>query len=382
MNNAFNKRLYSEIGAFLEDFKYLFEQFFYLVEVFDREEDTFYYIEIQSLFKEPKGETRRIVDFFQSNEAKGDLNDYRHHTSRIYKKFDNNSLRRTDFGITALKAYFDRNPNPTDAFVINKKKMLEYKLEEFDSKDILYATFPIIGFNKIQGSAHILFEPNGKDYEKIIDGIFFTITKLLTVTYENNFIIFNGLKEVDYKSLADEAITNLFLTELQYPKYYHSKIADKEKIVNKSINNAHEVFISYSHKDLDYLTQLESHFAPLKDKVVFWDDRKIKPGQIWRDEIENALHRATVAILLLSSDFFNSDFIANNELPTLLSAASRRGLTILTIIVRPCMIEQYPSISQYQAVNDPKYSILQLDEGSREVIWLKLARQIKEIVDK
>jgi len=382
MNKEFNKRLYLEIGVFLEDFKYLFEQFFYLVEIFDQEEETFYYIEIETLFKEPKGETRKIVDFFQSNEAKGDLNDSRHHTSRIYKKFDNNSLRRADFGITALKAYFDRNPNPTDSFVINKKKMLEYKLDEFSSKDILYATFPIIGFNKIQGSAHILFEPNGKDYEKIIDGIFFIFTKLLTSIYENNFITFNGNKGINYKYLADEVLSNNFLTELQYPKYYLSKVEDKKREDDTQKNKNHEVFISYSHKDLEHLTKLESHFAPLKKRVLFWDDRKIKPGQVWRDEIENALQRATVAILLLSSDFFNSDFIYNDELPALLSSASSRGLIILNVIVRPCMIEEYPSISQYQAVNDPKFSILQLDESSREAIWLKLARQIKDIIDK
>lgn len=205
---------------------------------------------------------------------------------------------------------------------------------------------------------------------------------MLTSTYENNFILFNQNKIIDYKYLAEEALSNHFLTELQYPKYYLSKLKYKMHGIEVKKNKNHEVFISYSHKDLEYLMKLEGHFASLKNKILFWDDRKIKPGQIWGNEIEKALQRATVAILLLSSDFFNSDFIVNKELPNLLSSANSRGLTILNVIVRPCMIEEYPTISQYQAVNDPRFSILQLDEGSREVIWLKLARQIKEIIDK
>lgn len=139
------------------------------------------------------------------------------------------------------------------------------------------------------------------------------------------------------------------------------------------------VFISYSHKDLDMLTSLKRHFAALKGEVEFWDDSKIYAGMKWKMEIENALKRAKIAVLFLSADFFNSTYIMEEELPYLLEA-EREGLSILTVVLKPCLLEFYPQVSQFQAINDPSFTIVEMDEAEKEKVWTKLIKRINDLI--
>lgn len=144
-----------------------------------------------------------------------------------------------------------------------------------------------------------------------------------------------------------------------------------------------QVFVSYSHADSDHLQRLKVHLRPLERQslVDVWSDTKIKAGQQWRKEIESALGRAAVAILLISADFLASDFVADNELPPLLEAAQSDGVKILPIILKPCAFTSVPSLSQFQAINDPIRPLISMDESQREQIWVNLAQTTKEAID-
>jgi hypothetical protein len=86
--------------------------------------------------------------------------------------------------------------------------------------------------------------------------------------------------------------------------------------------------------------------------MEIWDDSKIRTGQNWRTEIEVALRKSDAAILLVGPGFLASDFINAVELPTLLSAARRKGLRIFPLVVGYCAYHR-SSLAEYQAFNDP-----------------------------
>ena len=141
------------------------------------------------------------------------------------------------------------------------------------------------------------------------------------------------------------------------------------------------LFISYSHKDEEWLVELKKWLSPLekKDQIKIWDDKVIKAGDIWRDEIENALNSAKAAVLLVSQDFLTSEFITGIELPTLLDAAEKKGVKIFWIAVRPSIVED-TDIAKYQAVHkDPPLN--ELDPNDREREFLKIYKTIKEMLN-
>ena len=135
------------------------------------------------------------------------------------------------------------------------------------------------------------------------------------------------------------------------------------------------VFISYSHEDTKWIEQLRVHLAPLERQglVSRWDDSAITPGAQWRDEIAAALARAQVAVLLLSPNFMASRFIHEVELPTLLAASKQEGLTVVPVVLRPCLLGE---LSEYQSVNALNKPLVDLTQGDRDRMWIKVTEAI------
>jgi len=140
-----------------------------------------------------------------------------------------------------------------------------------------------------------------------------------------------------------------------------------------------QVFISYSHKDKEWLERLQIMLAPLKRKgiVKVWADTDIDPGKKWKAEIERALKQAKVAVLLVSQDFLASEFIHDNELPSLLEAAEKEGVTILWVPVRQSLYE-VTDIAHYQAVCDPDMPLYALTLPQQDAVLKKTAKILME----
>jgi exo-beta-1,3-glucanase (GH17 family) len=100
------------------------------------------------------------------------------------------------------------------------------------------------------------------------------------------------------------------------------------------------VVVSYSHQDLIWFDKytlipyLQRNL--IKDGVELWYDRRIGVGEDWRQRILGKIDDADIAILLVSEDYLNSEFVAQVELPRIEIRAMRNELFICPILVARC----------------------------------------------
>src|SRR3954454_16752252 len=143
-----------------------------------------------------------------------------------------------------------------------------------------------------------------------------------------------------------------------------------------------KAFISYSHKDQEWLERLQIHLEPLvREGLDYWDDTHIRPGDDWKQEIQNALDTAQVAVLLISADFFASDFIDETELPPLLDAARAKGVRILPVILSASRFARNLTLRNFQAVNPPSRPLNEMPQAEQEKVLDRLAHTIESVLD-
>ena len=155
------------------------------------------------------------------------------------------------------------------------------------------------------------------------------------------------------------------------------------KVVEES-EKRQSVFISYSHTDREYLDRLLVHLKPLEKEglIDFWVDTRLRAGDRWKKEIENALQKANVAVLLISADFLASDFITDNELPPLLKNAENRGTRIIPLIIKPCRFTRDKNLRHFHSMNDPKDALILLSAGEQETYFDQVAAEVERTLQR
>ena len=158
-----------------------------------------------------------------------------------------------------------------------------------------------------------------------------------------------------------------------FPGNANDVLAEAKKQTNARI------FISYSHKDVDWLDRIRVFLKPLERQgsIDLWSDERIQAGQLWREEIAQALQSSNIALLLISSDFLASDFINSEELPTILRQAKNQTTSIYSIVVRPSRFERSP-LSNFQALNPSSVPLSGLVRHKREELLVKIVNIIED----
>jgi TIR domain len=98
-----------------------------------------------------------------------------------------------------------------------------------------------------------------------------------------------------------------------------------------------KIFFCYAHEDEALLNKLKSHLRPLQREglVDFWHDRDISAGKEWELEINERLNTAQIILLLVSSDFINSDYCYGIEMKRAMERHERGEARVIPIVLRP-----------------------------------------------
>jgi hypothetical protein len=201
------------------------------------------------------------------------------------------------------------------------------------------------------------------------------------------YVVLPSLK--NQKTKDNEARVELFEQWLneKLPRQGSSKNQKPSRYTanNGETRSKKTIFISYSHSDEKYknevvktLKGLEYTFPDIRFDV--WSDERIRTGQKWLDEIEQALDKADIAIMILSRGFIASDFIMKKEVPTLLSNADDKGTVIINLIAGRSLFND-SVLSKFQCVNDPNTPLKGMNEHQQDEVYTKLAEDVKYLLN-
>src|SRR5579883_529681 len=153
------------------------------------------------------------------------------------------------------------------------------------------------------------------------------------------------------------------------------------EIFSPDARRSNKIFVSYSHKDADWLERLRLQLKPYlrqaESELDLWDDTRIRPGDQWETEIRTALGAAGVAVALVSANFLGSSFVVDNELPVIVDAARRGDLRLIWLYLSPVGYEATP-LAGFQAAHDTRRPLAAMSHVEAEQVLKDTAAKIRE----
>lgn len=144
-----------------------------------------------------------------------------------------------------------------------------------------------------------------------------------------------------------------------------------------------KAFISYSHHDAEFLTLLHQHLAALRRQKLLdtWTDREIHAGGVLDKEIETAMGKANLFLLLVSSSFINSDYCYDKEFQTALEKQKEGKALIVPIIVRPCDWE-IPELRQFKVLPEDGKAVHSKHWHSADEAFAGVVKGLRTLIEK
>ena len=139
-----------------------------------------------------------------------------------------------------------------------------------------------------------------------------------------------------------------------------------------------EAFISFSHKDEALRAELDTHLKLLRRLRILntWSDRCVTAGDEWKGQIDEAIERADLILLLISADFIASDYCWDVEMKRALDRAEQGATVIVPIIVRTCLWKAAPFAHLQALPENGKAVTTATARSARDKAWTKVAESI------
>ncbi|CAK8720810.1 hypothetical protein GKODMF_12385 [Candidatus Electrothrix gigas] len=96
-----------------------------------------------------------------------------------------------------------------------------------------------------------------------------------------------------------------------------------------------DIFVSYARNDLLIFKEFKKHFS-FAEKikcVTVWHDNKIHAGQRWEKEIRSRLKCSPIILLLISPDFFSSEW-CTKEAKIALEREEKKEALVIPVLLR------------------------------------------------
>ena len=113
---------------------------------------------------------------------------------------------------------------------------------------------------------------------------------------------------------------------------------------NNNVTEPASIFVCYSHRDSLWRDKIENYFKENQPSlsIQYFDDTRIQAGTAWSLEIKKKIDTTSIAILLVSDNYFKSRYIIKTELPYIRELYERHKLDrILPIWIGGALPERH-----------------------------------------
>ena len=144
------------------------------------------------------------------------------------------------------------------------------------------------------------------------------------------------------------------------------------------------IFIAYSRADISYCEELRKHLKILElsgEVNEVWYDGLIEVGSDWSNSIKDAMKKADIILLLISSDFIASEFCYQVEMKKAIELHEQKATVVVPVILRDCLWHKTP-FGYLQALPQDGKPINSAEWENRDQPYREILDRLDRLIEK
>jgi TIR domain len=172
-----------------------------------------------------------------------------------------------------------------------------------------------------------------------------------------------GINQVQFKELGrliKSESDSTWLAEYIIKELLPRSLDAVDAIQRRNTDDAKSMFISYSHKDEEWVNRLRTLLRPAEKRglISTWIDKDLEEGRGWESQIHRQLSNSNFALILMSGNLLKSDYVKNVELPIFIQREREESdFHLFWVLLEPCNWEYFSGLEKVQAIGGIKSSI-------------------------